>query len=256
MQCHLVNSKIYIFRPRWATPTPIGAPTFPGAYVQGLVTVAQPVMLVNPGVPAQAVQMQGTVYQQQMTQQMTQQNVSAVQYPVAPQGSGNNVVYGQVVQASVMQHAAQIQTAQVVSCAPPVAFTPVTTPANQGGQAGAAANLAVVPVTNTTIQGVGAPAQLSVTYVHPLPDPSSYQTMPMPDPHWVARTPGQQQMMVQQNAPVQPSGSGFSLNPNLTSQQQTHLLTAQPGTRQDPVVSLPELETTRSTSVVTQSARL
>ena len=154
-------------------------------------------------------------------QQMVQQNLMAGQY------SNPNVVVV-VTQASVVQQNVQVPTTQAV-------IIPQT---------------AAVAMPTPTIQGVRAPAQLSVTYVHTAPP--NYQTMPMPDPQWLNRTAvqQQQQLMVQN-----PAGSRFVLNRQLTSQQQVHLMTAQPQRRQRPINSLPELEVTRSQNIVTQSAR-
>ena len=105
-----------------------------------------------------------------------------------------------------------------------------------------------------SIQGVGHPAQVTVTYVGAAPDNTSYHTLPMPDPSWLNRSAQQQYMMTQMIVVTQPA-STFTLNRQLTSQQQMHLVTARPQSRQQPIYSLPELETSRNRPVVTQSAR-
>ena len=196
----------------------INAPTFPGQYIPGTMQPVQPVVMVTPT----AQNPQGNVYQQQMLQQ----NLMTGQY------ADPNVVVV-VTQASVLQQSVQF----------PAATQPVVIP-----QTAAVA----IPVTSPQVQGVGAPAQLSVTYVHAAPP--NYQTMPMPDPQWLNRTSQQQQQqqIMMQN---QPGQQRFSLNRQLTSQQRMHLVTAQPQARRRPINSLPELEVTRSQNIVTQSAR-
>ena len=101
---------------------------------------------------------------------------------------------------------------------------------------------AAVPMPTVNVQP--AP-NVAVTYVHTQPITSHAQyTLPMPP---VTGT--------QQTRQARQQGSDFQLDPQLTSEQEMHLMSAQPRSRQRPINSLPELEITVHQPSVTQSQR-